>query len=138
MATVSALVARTLRLLQVIDPAQAVKPHDLDTALVALNAMMARWEADGLALGWSPVSNPSQDLPVPDEALEAVAYNLAVKLAPEYGTAVTPEVHSGALAGLNDLLRDQMVATPIRPILDVPTPAAVSGASRLRSTAWDY
>jgi len=138
MTTTATLVARSLRLIQVIDPTQPVKATDMTTAIEALNAMLRRWEADGLALGWQSVENPSDPLPLPEEAEEAVAYNLAKKLAPEYGTPVPDLVREGADSGLNDLLRDQMVATPIRPILDVPLPQAEGDATRLRSTVWDY
>lgn len=138
MTTVTKLVARSLRLIQVIDAVQPVKPQDMDTAIEALNSMVRRWEADGLAMGWQPVANPSDVLPLPDEAEEAAAYNLAVRLAPEFGVDIPPAVIGGALSFLNDLLRDQMVATPIRPILDVPIPSTDGEATRLRSTAWDY
>lgn len=138
MTTVAKLVGRSLRLIQVIDPTQPVKAADMETAIEALNSMMERWEADGLALGWQPVANPSDTVPIPKEAEDGVTYNLSVRLAPEYGVDIHPAVGGSALSFLNDLLRDQMVATPIRPILDVPIPAANGEATRLRSTAWDY
>lgn len=122
MATVAQLVGRSLRLIQVIDATQPVKPQDMDSAMYALNAMLRRWEADGLALGWQPVDNPSDVLPLPEEAEQAVAACLAATLAPEYGTELMPSVAKLAIDGLNDLLRDQAVATPIRPLLDVPWP----------------
>jgi len=138
MTTVAKLVARSLRLLQVIDAVQPVKPQDMTTAIEALNAMISRWEADGLALGWQAVVNPSDDLPIPEEAERPVAYCLAKELAPEFGVDPMPLVMEGAFSGLADLLRDQMVATPIRPILDVPIPSDNGNATRLRSTVWDY
>lgn len=137
MTTVAKLVTRALRMIQVVDPMQSVKPQDMAGGIETLNAMMARWEADGLALGWSPVSNPSQDVPLPPEAETAVAANLAIELSPEYGTEPAPLLVRMATNEHADLLRDQMVATPIRPILDVPTPASETGAARLRSTVWD-
>lgn len=116
------LVTRALRLIQVIDPLQSVKAADMETAIVALNGMMARIEADGIALGWSPVANPSDDLPLPDEATQAIAYNLAVTISPEYGVTPLPVVQGMAITGMADLMRDVAVATPIRPILSVPLP----------------
>lgn len=126
MTTVATLVARSLRLIQVIDVVQPVKPQDMSTAILALNAMVRRWEANGLALGWQPVDNPSDELPFPEEAEEAVAYNLAVRLAPEYGTEISQMVGFGAEQFLNELRRDQAVATPIRPTLAVPFPDRTS------------
>jgi hypothetical protein len=120
MTTVSKIVARALRLIQVIDPSQTVRHQDMETAIEALNAMMQRWEADLLSLGWTPVVSPEDEMPIPVEAEQAVAYNLAMTIAPEYGVSPLPSVAQGAVSGMNDLLRDQAVATPIMPILDAP------------------
>ena len=122
MTTVSKIVARSLRLIQVIDPNQTVKASDMETAIDALNGMMIRWEADLLSLGWSPVSSPQDAMPIPVEAEQAVAYCLAVMLASEYGVSPLPAVVEFANSGYAALLRDQMVATPIQPIIDVPMP----------------
>lgn len=127
MATVERVVARALRLIQVINPRQPVQASDMQTAIEALNTMMARWEANSLSLGWSSVENPSDELPVPVEAEKAVAYNLALDLCPEYGTQPPAAVIASATVAYSELLRDQMVATPIRPILDVPTPDRRNG-----------
>lgn len=122
MAQVESVIARALRLIQVINPRQPVHAADMQTAIGVLNGMMARWESNGLALGWSPVENPSDELPVPPDAEMPVAYNLAMLLAPEYGTDPIRTVVMYAQEGYSALLREQMVATPIRPILDVPIP----------------
>lgn len=122
MTTTAKLVSRSLRLIQVINATQPVKAVDMQTGIEALNAMMRRWEADGISLGWQPVDNPSDELPLPEEAEQAVAFNLAVTLAPEYGVEPSALVIAGAMGGMNDLLRDQAVATPIQPILDAPVP----------------
>lgn len=129
------LVARSLRLIQVIDPLQSVKAQDMETAIDALNALMARIEADGTALGWSPVTNPSDDLPLPQEATQAIAANLSIVLAPEYGVTPLPTVQAMALSGMENLLRDVAVATPIQPILALPKPTNFNGAT-LNGQSW--
>jgi len=129
------LVARALRLIQVIDPIQSVKDADMETAIDALNGMMARIEADGTALGWSPVASPSDDLPLPDEATQAIAANLAIVLSPEYGVTPLPTVQAMALKGMADLLRDVAVATPIQPILAIPWPQGYNGRT-LNGESW--
>ncbi len=113
MSTVEKTVSRALRILSVIDARQPVKPADMSTAIDALNGMMTRWEANTLSLGWSNVENPSDDMPVPAEALDAIAYNLAVRLRPEYGTTLDPDTIDMARRGLADLQRDQKRATPL-------------------------
>lgn len=135
MATVAKVVGRALRLIQVIDARQPVKASDMETAIEALNAMIRRWEADGISLGWMPNDNPSDEVLVPDEAVQAVAANLAVVLAPEYGAAVSAVVAQMAASGMNDLMRDQAVATPIRPILSAPE-ASSYRSNTLNGSSW--
>lgn len=113
MTTVQDIVSRALRLLRVLDVNSAPKAVDMQTGIVALNAMMRRWEANGLALGWSTVVNPADTLPLPEEAEEAVAYNLALRLRAEYGTSLDPDVAAMAADGLNLLRRDRVIASPI-------------------------
>lgn len=138
--TVGKIVNRALRLIGQIDPAEDATGWDMETAIEALNAMVYRWEANGLALGWVTVDNPSDELPVPDEAHQAVAYQLAMRIAPEYGKMAPPDVTAAGKQFLDELRRDQAVATPIRPILDIPVPDAGHPgiASRFRSTVWEY
>ena len=123
MATVQDIVSRSLRLLRVLDANAAPKAQDMADAIVALNSMMQRWEADGTALGWSPVANPADTLPAPIEAEEAISYSLAVRLRPEYGATLDPDVIGIAQAGRDALYRDVLVAAPLR--LAARTPRAV-------------
>ena len=115
MAKVEAIVGRALRLIGVVDPRQPVQAIDMQTGMTALNAMVRRWEANGLSLGWSDVSAPDEDMPCPPEAEEAIAYNLAAKLAPEYGEQPSPMVMGAAISGMSDLRVDVAVANPMSP-----------------------
>ena len=115
MAKVQEIVARALRLIQVQDARQPVKAVDMQTGISALNGMCARWEANGLSIGWRPVSNPSDDMPCPVEAEEAITFNLALTLAPEYGTEPPAVVVGTAARGLGDLRADVKAANPLRP-----------------------
>jgi len=136
MTTAANMVKRSLRLIQVINTVQPIKAEDAQTGIKVMNAMLTRWEANGLSLGWTNVDNPSDVLPLPPEAEEAVAYNLAVRLAPEYGVEVSLVVGRGSVEFLADLRRAQAVATPIQPLLDVPCPDWY-GARTFRSTVWN-
>lgn len=113
MATTSDIVSRALRILGVLDPHEPAESQDLEGGLVALNAMVARWEANGLALGWVPVTAADTPLPVPVEAEEALAYNLAVRLRSEYGVQLAGDVIEMARQGLAALQRDRITASPI-------------------------
>ena len=121
---VEKIVRRALLKINATAATQAIKPHDMADAIDSLNAMVRRWEANGITLGWVPVENPADDMPSPDEAEEAIIYNLAIRLAPDFGATVPPEVAGPAMEFLAELRRDQAVATPIQPILAVPNPSA--------------
>ncbi len=113
MATTTDIVSRALRILGVLDPHEPAEAQDFESALVALNAMVARWEANGIALGWSAVNDPDDPLPVPVEAEEALAYNLAVRLRAEFGVSVDGDVIELAREGLSLLRRDRAIANPL-------------------------
>ena len=114
MAKVQAIVGRALRLIHVIDPRQPVSNIDMQTGITAMNAMLRRWEANNMPMGWNDVSAPDDDMPCPPEAEEAIAFNLAITLAPEYEQQPSAVVVARASAGLEEVLRDVMVALPIR------------------------
>lgn len=123
MASVADIVGRALRLLRVVDANEAVEASDFATAVLALNQMVRRWEADGIALGWLDVANPADTLPAPPETEEALAYNLAVRLRPEYGASLDGDVVGIAKYSLSCLLRDRLVSMPLvgRSLLDRST-----------------
>jgi len=113
MAKVGRIVTRALRLLRVVDATETPQAEDMTTGIESLNDMMARWEADGISLGWSSVSVPDEELPSPVEAEEAIRFNLAVALRPEYGVPIDPDVFQRAEDGLSALRRDTLTSNPL-------------------------
>jgi len=113
MTTAANIVARALRLLRVVDANEAPEAEDFETARIALNGMVRRWEANGMALGWQDVQNPADELSVPAEAEQAVAFNLALVLRAEYGVTLDADVVQMAKDGLAELRRDVLVANPL-------------------------
>ena len=120
MSTVSDITRRALRLINVLDPNESPEAEDSDTAILALNGMCRRWEANGMAMGWNDVTNPSDTMPSPPEADDAIAYNLALRLAPEYQQQPNPAVISFAAEGLRELRRDRAVEMPLTQTTDAP------------------
>lgn len=100
---VADVVKDALLLLRVIDKEDAPEDADARDAIRALNRMMRAWEVDGLPLGWSDVSTVQDDLPAPPEAEEAIVYNLALRLAGQFGRAVGADVVTLANDGLATL-----------------------------------
>jgi hypothetical protein len=111
---------RSLRLLSVLDPREVPGADDIASARDALNTMMQRWEADGTAVGWTPVQNPTDVLTVPFESVEAIVTNLAVRLAPEYDREPSTTLLGLARDGLEQLLRDRWNEMPVEQTLDTP------------------
>ena len=120
MSKVQDITNRALRLLSVIDPTETVDAQQSENAIFAMNAMCRRWEANGMAMGWNDVANPSDDIPSPPESEECLAYNLAVRLAPEYGIQPSAAIVALAAGSLKTMQRDRMQEMPLRQTLDVP------------------
>lgn len=83
--TVIEMLTDALRKINVIRMNQAPTAEMGVSGMRSLNEMMADWQVDGIRLGWHPVSSQSEDLPLRDEDLRAVKFNLACELAGDYG-----------------------------------------------------
>jgi len=92
MSKVSEVIRDALLILRVVDADEAPEAKDAEDAIRALNLMMTTLEAEGLSLGWSPVSKPDDMMPVLPEAEEAITYLLATRLRTRYGVALDPDV----------------------------------------------
>lgn len=69
-------------------------------AMLALNAMMASWEADGIHLGYTDVDGLADTITVPDGAVRGIIANLAIEVAPDYNGKVTAALAAQANDGL--------------------------------------
>jgi hypothetical protein len=119
---VSAIVRGALLDLNAIDAAAAVPGQDMEDAIAVLNRMIRRWEASGLALGWSDVSAPDDEMPSPSEAEDAIIHNLAVRLPGYAHPSDFGRVVDLAAEGLAELRRDRLVEMPLRVTNDLPCP----------------
>ena len=87
-----------------------LQPEQLQSALRRFDAMMMEWNAQGIRLGFPIASSPQDsnlDTPseTPDSAWEAVITNLAIRIAPGYGKAVSPDTKMVAKNAFNTLLQ---------------------------------
>lgn len=95
-----------------------LQPEELQTALRRLDTMMALWDGKGIRIGYALPANPrdsdlDQDSGLPDGALETVYLNLALRLAPGFGKAVSVDTRRSAGAGYERLLIE--AAQPLAP-----------------------
>ena len=112
MATNLQTISRALRMIGVLDIEETPSASMSTVGLKCLNEMLLRWEANNVPLGYSSQTSLSATIPVPDEALGAVAYNLAMELAPEFGATIPQIVAAQADMGYRRLLNDVFIVTP--------------------------
>lgn len=98
----------------------------LQGALYRLDALMGSWNAKGIRIGY-PLPNSPQDsnldeqTNVPDSANEAIYTNLAIRLAPGYGKAVSIDTKMAANDAYKTLL--SRAAMPMEQQLPAMLPA---------------
>lgn len=101
--TASDLIRRALRILTVIDSQEALDANDARDALATLNAILAEWHEAQIGLPDYALSSITDTLASDAADREAIAYELALRLAPEYGRSLSAEVAAAGMASMNRL-----------------------------------
>jgi hypothetical protein len=91
------LISRALRLIRVADAAEALDASMAQDALLTLNAMLAEWHAAKIGLPDYSLSSGTDTLATDAADSEAIAYQLALRLAPEYAVDVSPAIAAAAM-----------------------------------------
>lgn len=104
MTQVAQIVQDALLELRVIGSNEAPDDDDARDCVRSLNTMMREWEVDGVSLGWTDVADVTDTLPVPPEAEGALTYNLAVRMAAQFGKELRPDTLQKADAGKTRLM----------------------------------
>lgn len=123
------LVEAALGELGLSDFAWDIMADQLDRAIRRLDAMIATWNAQGIRLGYPLPGSPdksdgSEDTGLPDSAWEAVITNLAIRIAPSFGKAASPETRATARNSFGVLIK----AAAMPPELAMPAMLAGAGA----------
>jgi P22 tail accessory factor. len=92
MATASQIIRRALRLIGAIDASEALSASDAQDALETLNAMLAEWHEAEIGLPDYSLSSITDELASDAADREAIAYQLALRVSPEYGLPITRDV----------------------------------------------
>ncbi len=85
MATAQQIINRALRLCRVLDAGEAAEAEDATDALETLNAMLAEWHSAQIGLPDYNFSALTDELASDVADRDAIAYQLAIRIAPEYG-----------------------------------------------------
>lgn len=96
MATASDIISRALRIAGVIDASEAMSADDAQDALETLNAMLAEWHEAGIGLPDYSFTSLTDTLATDAADREAIAYQLALRLATEYGKELLPTAQAMA------------------------------------------
>lgn len=89
---VSEICTRALKLAGVLGVGNAAaSAEDMDDAVTTFNQMLFSWALDGMDLGHSEAGQ-NDTLYVDEAYLKAIAYNLAIELSAEHGTALDDKV----------------------------------------------
>ena len=96
MTTGTDLVKSALRKIGAHSIAAPAAPETIPEGRVILNAMLQSWLSRNIDLGIVPIDAPGEEVGEPADATNAIVYNLAILLAPDFDNG--KEVVSGTLA----------------------------------------
>jgi len=84
---------------------QSIPAVDFQVGVRYLNRWMSMQDADGVKLGYTEVTNPTDVITVPAGAINGIIYNVALQLATTYDVVVTPDLAVKAQTGLNIMIK---------------------------------
>jgi len=126
------IIRRALRKIGAVAAEEEPSASEAQHALEELNAMAAAWEGKGIRWNWQKLTLHS-DIPLPDWQIDALMWNLAVMMAPEWGATPSPVVVAAAAEGLQNLKAAYAAPQPAQ--ID---PALVRWQSAGRVYGWRY
>lgn len=87
-----------------------LQPDQYESARRKMDTMVAVWSSKNIQIGYplpseANSSDLNQETNVPDYAVEAIYLKLAIKIAPAFGKAISPETKTQAAEAYNNLVR---------------------------------
>ena len=101
MATAAKVVERALAQILVRQAEAPLEASEMSDAIDMMNAFFLMLDGGGLALGYTIVTSPSDEVTIPDSALMMAYTNLGLLMAPEFGAIVTPALAEMARTSMN-------------------------------------
>lgn len=100
MATVAQVAKASLQKILVQASEADIEAAEAQDFIFTMNAYMLALDADGVALGYTEVSDLGDEVTIPTGALRGLINNMAVESAPDYNGTVTPALAQIASDGL--------------------------------------
>jgi hypothetical protein len=104
--TVEDIVVSALQEILVQASEAPIPADESQIAIKYLNRMMAKFDAQGISLGYTQVADLADEITVADGALDGIVKNLAISLFPQYsvpGTPIDPLLVEQARDGLDTM-----------------------------------
>lgn len=111
MATAAQVIKAALQRILVQASDAPLEPDEYQDAMFALNNLMLDYDASGISLGYTVVSDLGDQITIPTGALRGLIANLAIEIAPDFGGQVTEPLVAAAVAG-KKTMRKLGMATP--------------------------
>ena len=111
--TAGAVVNKALRLISVKVAGVDITDEEMADGIEALNDMMLEMAAKGLYLGYKVMTSAEDVMTTPDWANQAIKYNLAIAVAPEYVVTVSAALGAIAQEALDHIISRAEVPGPV-------------------------
>lgn len=103
MATVAQIAKASLQKILVQASEADLEPSEYQDFIFALNNYMLALDANGVALGYTVVSDLGDTVTVPTGALRGIIANMAIEVAPDYNGQITDGLRIAADEGLKTM-----------------------------------
>ena len=79
-------------------------PEEVDSFLRRLDRMAAQWDGVGVRAGYNFAGGLDDDAGIPDTVVDSFAQNLAIRMAPSFGKAVSQDTKANAAMAYHAML----------------------------------
>lgn len=100
MATAAQVIKASLQRILVQGSEAELQPDEFQDAIFALNNLMLAYDAEGITLGYTEISDLGDQVTVPAGALRGLIANLAIEIAPDYNGTISQGLVTAATQGL--------------------------------------
>lgn len=97
------VIKRALQKILVQAPESPLEADEYADSITELNNMFAEWLAKNIDLGYKVIDSIGDEITVDDGVLSGVIANLAVRMAPDFGGMVSPELYKEARDGMTTI-----------------------------------
>lgn len=112
METAGSLINSSLQEILVQASEAPIEPAEMQVAIKYLNRMMAAYSVAGINIGYTVVTDPSDEITVPDPAIEGMVFNLALRLCSQYDTQASQELLLNAREGKTAMYKVAVQVVP--------------------------